>query len=239
MRNRRLPEIEKVEREVTIRLKKEINYWDHRAQNLKVREQAGKKTRLSASQAEVRANELADRLRLRLAELAKERDICARPPQVRGGALVIPGGLLRRMVKTVEDAMGTRETATDGRSLVERVSMDAVMATERILGHQPRDVSAERVGYDVESRDNATGRLRFIEVKGRAEGANTVTVTRNEILTALNKPDAFILAIVEVSNGVAGEPRYVRVPFKREPDFGATSVTYKISEFTDRSQRPR
>ncbi|MBF0449991.1 MAG: DUF3883 domain-containing protein [Candidatus Magnetomorum sp.] len=28
-------------------------------------------------------------------------------------------------------------------------------------------------------------RLRFIEVKGRKQGADTITVTKNEILTAL------------------------------------------------------
>ena len=113
------------------------------------------------------------------------------------------------------------------------------MAAERALGHEPRDVSSERLGYDIESLENSTGRLRFIEVKGRADGADTVTITRNEILTALNKPDAFILAIVEVSNGFAGEPRYVRQPFHREPDFGATSVTYKLSELVGRSECPR
>ena len=75
--------------------------------------------------------------------------------------------------------------------------------------------------------------MRFIEVKGRAAGADTITVTRNEILTALNKPQAFILATVEVANGIAGEPRYVRNPFTREPDFGATSVTYKLAELLD------
>ena len=73
---------------------------------------------------------------------------------------------------------------------------------------------------------------------GRAEGADTVTVTRNEILTALNKPAAFVLAIVAVSNGFAGEPRYLRAPFTREPDFGATSVTYKLSELLDRAAPP-
>ena len=101
-----------------------------------------------------------------------------------------------------------------------------------------RDVSAERPGHDVESCERGTGRLRFIEVKGRAEGADTVTVTRNEILTALNKPDAFVLAIVAVSNGFAGEPRYLRAPFTREPDFGATSVTYKLNELLDRAAAP-
>jgi hypothetical protein len=34
-------------------------------------------------------------------------------------------------------------------------------------------------------------------VKGRVSGAPTITVTRNEILYSLNKPDDFILAIVE------------------------------------------
>ena len=66
MRDRRLPEIDKVEREVTARLKKEINYWDHRAEDLKAQERAGKQTRLSAGQAEARANDLADRLQRRL-----------------------------------------------------------------------------------------------------------------------------------------------------------------------------
>ena len=49
--------------------------------------------------------------------------------------------------------------------------MDAVMAAERRLGYVPRDVSAEKLGYDIESAVPGTGRLRFIEVKGRADGA--------------------------------------------------------------------
>ena len=60
-------------------------------------------------------------------------------------------------------------------------------------------------------------------MKGRVTGAKTVTITKNEILTALNKPHDFILAIVEV-DGDKSAPRYVRRPFKREPDFGVTSV---------------
>lgn len=54
----------------------------------------------------------------------------------------------------------------------------------------PRDVSADKCGYDIESRVPTEGRLRFLEVKGRIQGATSVTVTRNEILTALNKPEA-------------------------------------------------
>ena len=65
-----------------------------------------------------------------------------------------------------------------------------------------------------------------------------MTVTRNEILTALNKPEAFILAIVVVSDGSAAEPRYVRRPFTREPDFGAESVTYKLAELFAKAEHP-
>ena len=79
--------------------------------------------------------------------------------------------------------------------------MKMVMEAEIRLGFEPRDVSAEKCGYDIESRVPSTGKLRFIEVKGRVADATTVTVTRNEILTALNKPEDFILAVSQIENG--------------------------------------
>ena len=69
---RRLPEIEKVEREVKARLKKEINYWDARAFELQEQERAGKKTRLNWKNAARRAEDLAERLRRRMALLEQE-----------------------------------------------------------------------------------------------------------------------------------------------------------------------
>ena len=39
-----------------------------------------------------------------------------------------------------------------------------------------------------------TGPLRFIEAKGRVKGTETLTMSKNEVLTGLNKPDDFILA---------------------------------------------
>ena len=56
------------------------------------------------------------------------------------------------------------------------------MSIERDLGFEPIDREFEKLGYDIESRVPGTGRLRFIEVKGRVSGAPTITVTRNEIL---------------------------------------------------------
>jgi hypothetical protein len=91
---RRLPEIDKVEQEVRARLKKEINYWDARAFELKEEEKAGKKTRLNWQNAQRRAEDLAERLKRRLEQLEKERFITSQPPRVRGGMVVVPKGLL-------------------------------------------------------------------------------------------------------------------------------------------------
>ena len=63
----------------------------------------------------------------------------------------------------------------------------AVMQVERGLGFEPVDRETDKLGYDVESRVPGTGKLRFIEVKGRVQGASTVTVTKNEILTSLEQ----------------------------------------------------
>ena len=100
---------------------------------------------------------------------------------------------------------GNAETNADAQSRaeIEKIAMHTVTAIEYELGYEPKDVSAEKCGYDIESlvpgklRDNGNC-LRFIEVKGRCAEADTVTVSKNEILTALNKPDEYILAIVMV-----------------------------------------
>jgi len=147
---------------------------------------------------------------------------------------------------------------------VEMLAMQAVMAAEQALGHEPRDVSREKCGYDIESRVAGTAgqpsQVRFIEVKGRIEGAETVTVTKNEILTALNKPENFVLALVQVpgavdvSEGDAVEVsttkgsdidgdngcvvRYVLNPFQKEPDFKADSVNYNWKELWGQGRNP-
>jgi hypothetical protein len=150
-----------------------------------------------------------------------------------GGALVVPSGLLARLrgERTGDPDTFARETAR-----VEALAMQAVMGAERTLGREPRDVHRENRGYDIESRI-AEGGLLFIEVKGRVAGAATVTVTKNEILTALNKPDQFVLALVSVDGEVA-TPHYLRQPFHREPDFGVTSVNYDFEELLARAEAP-
>ena len=237
VRARKLKMLDKIEREVKNRLTQEIQYWDYRAFELKQKEQAGKgSSRINSDNAQKRADDLQARLQKRLSEIAKERMISSLPPVVIGGALVIPKGLLHRIMGTPSpDLFGQGD-----RRAVEYAAMNAVMQIEQDLGYQPRDVSAENCGYDIESwipesLRRSTESLRMIEVKGRQKGASTVTITKNEIITGLNTP-GFILAIVEV-DGDRTHTVYLKNPFHVQPDFTATSVNYDIADLINQSER--
>ncbi len=232
VRARREESIAKTEAAVRDRLTKEIQYWDRRAEDLKAQEQAGRtNARLNSDLARRRADELQARLQKRMEELEQERHISAAPPVIMGGALIIPAGLLGKL-QNKAPSLFARQTKA-----VEDAAMKAVMEYERELGFVPKDVSREKLGWDVESQAGE-GKLRFIEVKGRVEGATTVTVTKNEILAALNKPDDFLLAVVEVlfngEQAIGKTPTYIRKPFQREPDFAAVSVNYELHELFER-----
>src|SRR6266516_2833582 len=83
--------IDKTKAAVQDRLTKEINYWDHRAAQLKDQELAGKvNAKLNSGLARQRADELTSRLQKRLTELEQERKLSALPPVVLGGALIVP-----------------------------------------------------------------------------------------------------------------------------------------------------
>ena len=101
-------------------------------------------------------------------------------------------GFERRAVYTNDNIVMHAEL-TLGKGMIMLGSVDNKTPYSSLI-RQPRDVGDQNLGYDVESAIPNTGLLRFIEVKGRVRGAKTVTVTKNEILTGLNKPDEFILA---------------------------------------------
>lgn len=220
---------------VTDRLTKEHNHWRHRAEQLRAQEEAGRTPQLNSRKAEQRADKIQVRMRRRLEELEQERQLSPRPPIAIGGALVVSRGMLDSLSG---ESPGATEVQARETKRVEMAAMRAVMEAEVALGHTPRDVSEDKCGYDIESVDGRTGRLRFIEVKGRAIGAETITVTRNEVVTGINSSDSFILAIVEVDGETAASPVYVRKPFEREPDFGVTNVTYKLKDMLQRGEAP-
>jgi len=223
------------------RLTKEINHWESQAEKYQLQERVGKQNaKLNYDKACRKAEELKARLGHRVDELKNERQLLPQSPLVVGGALIVPIGLIQRLKG---DNSVTLSTFATEKERVEKLAMDAVMASERVLRFEPRDVSADKCGYDIESRIPHTGQLRFIEVKGRISGARTVTVTKNEILTALNKPDSFILALIEVPESgkwstKSGGIRYVLRPFSQEPDFATTSVNYDWQKLWEQGKEP-
>ena len=120
--------------------------------------------------------------------------------------------------------------------------MQAVMNAERTLGHEVIDVSAQKCGWDVTSipkgHDGRLAPSRHIEVKGRAKGQTTITVTRNEILYGLNQQDKFILAIVLVDGDKHEGPYYITKPFTQEPEWAVTSINMDLSELLKRAEAP-
>ena len=235
----RLKLIDKTKKAVAERLNKEITYWDHRADELEIQEQAGiTNAGVNSKQARRNADNLRDRLAKRMNELQLEAMVSPLPPIVLGGTLVVPLGLLAQIAP---ERIAKPNIPSDAQAVAAR-AREIIMNVEHNLGFEPIDREFEKLGYDIESKIPGTGHLRFIEVKGRAANAATITVTKNEILYSLNKPDSFILAIVEFKGDLYDEDykvHYVREPFQREPDFGVTSVNYDFKELLARSETPR
>jgi hypothetical protein len=104
------------------------------------------------------------------------------------------------------------------------------------------DVSAQKCGWDITSypppESGKQREARHIEVKGRVHGAGTVTITRNEILYALNQADKFVLALVLVGEGDAVDgPHYMRNTFDSEPGWGVSAISYDIKALLARAER--
>ena len=233
VKSRRERHVDKVLAAVHERLVKEINFWQDRAIKLKTDMEAGKQPRLNYENAVRTMEELAARLQTRTAELEAMRHVVSATPVILGGALVIPAGLLAQR----KGEPGWTADA-QARAEIERIAMKAVMDHERAMGHQVIDVSAQKCGWDVTSIPQPVGGklppTRHIEVKGRASGSTTITVTRNEILYGLNQADKFILAIVLVDGDRHEGPYYIHRPFTQEPDWAVTSINLDLGQLLEK-----
>jgi hypothetical protein len=183
-------------------------------------------------------DELTVRLESRTKELQAMRDVVSSVPVVVGGALIIPAGLIA--MRSGEAEGPTWSADAKARARIEKIAMDAVRKAEEAFGHEVIDVSAEKCGWDltavVPAIDGKLPQARHIEVKGRSKGQVTITVTRNEILYALNQADKFILAIVLVDGDSYEGPYYVRNPFTQEPDWAVTSINLDLVSLLQKAQ---
>ena len=222
---------------VNERLVKEINYWSDRYIKLTDDVKAGKQPRIQPDNAKKRVEELTARLQQRKAEIEQMKSVVSNTPVIVGGACIIPQGLL---AQRRGDTTFTVNAAA--RSKVEKIAMQAVMEVEQSFGYTVKDVSAEKCGWDITSHiPHGEGILyddRHIEVKGRAKGQSTITVSRNEILYALNQQEKFILAIVLVDGDRFEGPFYLKQPFTNEPDTGVASINFSLDELISRSVKP-
>ena len=202
--------------QVRQRLTQEINYWDARHADLLDQQAAGRQLKVKPETAERRARDLERRLDRRLEDLDADEALRPVPPVVAGGALVVPQGALDRLAGRRDQPVATyaKDTAE-----VDRRAVAAVLAAERYLGRDPKEMPHNNPGYDVRSL-TPDGHLVFLEVKGRIAGAEDFVVTRNEVLYGKNA-DRYRLALVRVSpeGPNRDEVRYLIDPFKGF-DFG-------------------
>lgn len=239
--SRRIAHVDKTLNAVHERLSKEIAFWSDRWMKLREDQEVGKDVRLNIENVRRTVLDLEGRLEHRKKELQAMRHVASSTPVALGGALVIPAGLLRRL-QGEQPASGLSVQADAAvRKRSEMLAMDAVRRVEEARGCRVVDVSAEKCGWDLTSYPpSVEGRLveaRHIEVKGRLKGADTITVTRNEILYALNQADKFVLAIVLVddeTDAVDG-PYYLRNPFDAEPGWGVSSWNIEVKALLARA----
>src|SRR5690606_16784417 len=126
VRTRVKERVAKTRKAVHERLTKEINYWDHRANELELQVEAGRQPRMNPQRARERAEELAQRLQARMKELDEELQITSSAPTILGGALVVPQGLLARL--RTHDSEPPEFTAdAEARRRVELAAMEAVL----------------------------------------------------------------------------------------------------------------
>jgi len=148
---------------------------------------------------------------------------------------VIPAGYLRQLKGETPNA----SVDAEARKRVELLAMQAVFEAERALGRTPVDKSAERgIGYDIESAD-PDGNLFFIEVKGRVEGADSVTLTYNELKCSNNRRDTFRVAICLVAGDRASPPAYVSgINWWQPGDIKQATATFPLNEVLQHARDP-
>ena len=238
---RRIAHVDKTLTAVHERLTKEIDFWSDRWLKLKEDQEAGKDVRLNLENARRTIADLEGRLESRKKELQLMRHVTSATPVALGGALVIPGGLLRSLKGESTGENHTFAADPAARSRIERLAMDAVRKIEEGKGCRVIDVSALKCGWDLTSYppvvEGKQPEPRHIEVKGRIKGASTITITRNEMLYALNQADKFLLAIVMVDENEATEgPYFLRNPFDSEPGWGVSSINYDLKSLINRGE---
>lgn len=143
---------------------------------------------LAEEEKEERKNEYEKALIVLKDEIQKEKSLTMSMPRFIGIIRVIPSDRIEKAMQRDDE--------------IERIGMEVAMEYERRNGRVPEDVADENLGFDIRSID-ASGKLRYIEVKARAE-TGAVALTQPEWFKALRfKDDYYLYAVMNAG----GNPR--------------------------------
>ena len=233
VRGRKLALIAKTEAAVKDRLTKEITYWDHRAEQLKLQEQAGKpNARLNSGEARKRADLLQGRLQKRLEELKLEAQISPLPPVVLGGLLVVPMGLIAAMTG---QASGDRHRACryPGQCRAGPRHRHGDRAQPRLRANRPR-VRETRLRHREPRARHRQAALHRGEGPRHRRADDHGDPQRDPLLA--QQAGRLHPRHRRVTGDDTHRVHYLRQPFQREPDFGVTSVNYDFAELLEESR---
>lgn len=232
----RTAEFERLRDRVRSRLTQEINRLETEALKSDESVAAGRRVRYTAEHLRRLASDLAARREHRLEVIERQLTMSPVTPQITAIALVIPAPEGKKAEITGMHAID--------RDVVERRGVDAVLAAEQALGREPHEQAHNNPGFDILSYPAEGPSLR-IEVKARIEGSDTFSITRTEVLTALNASPDHRLALVRVSieGPQLDEVRYISGGFDGvEPawltDFDVVSQNLSWKDWWARGTEP-
>ena len=105
----------------------------------------------------------------RLAMLSQKAKLLSMPPQMLGGAYIVP----------LSDVEYKKHYGMKRDEEAEKIAMQVAILYEQNNNRKPIDVSANNVGYDIKSTDRYDFK-RYIEVKGRVSNTTQVMLSENE-----------------------------------------------------------
>lgn len=236
VKKRRLELLAKTKAAVKERLTKEINSWDHRAEEIKLQEQTCKANApQNSNESRKRADILQGRLEKRMEELVIEATLFPLPPIVLGGLLVIPPRTSGQSSGPIALADLLPITRHPGRCCPCTEGHHGHRTLARLRAGGPRTVKT-RLRHRVPHPKHGPPALPCGE-RPHHRGRHH---QRHAKLNSLFPEQARRLHSRYRRFHARGSAArsYIREPFQREPDFGVTSVNYDFSELIARAGQP-
>lgn len=233
---RRTIEYRRLADAVKERLSRESDRLEVEASRVDSAAAAGRRVQTSGDTLRRRAGDLTARLAVRLALIEKQLRMDPLPPRIVSTALIFPS--------MASASPGPISADPAARKAVERRGIEAALAAELSLGRVPTEQASNNPGFDILSKRPGSANVR-IEVKARIAGSDTFTITRTEVLLALNAAPnhRLVMVLVHPDGAHLDEVRYLGSLFAgAEPawlnDFGVVSQTMSWDHYWSRGIAP-